>query len=258
MLLTFSRFVNEVAEPASKGDRDFKKNHVFVKNTRLADKSTDDDNLFNASNVSKTKRHADRESNDHDKKEYEKFNGGVSESVVEEDDGWYAHREIHGSKGISKEDWKKGWRLNSKGKRVQMRKEELEYIDEAGMPASVIKHKQQLANLSDEEFAEKHGNKTEKELRDLAARHGYGWNKTTKTGSDHYVKRVAKGKRVEANEEVVDPNTMATDATEFSDPKPEIADAAAKMPQEELKKVLKTEEKKFVSMSSTIRNVLGK
>lgn len=150
-MLTFSRFVNEVAEPASKGDRDFKKNHEFVKNTKLADNSTDDDKLFNASNVTKTKRHADRESNDHDKKEYEKFNGGVSEAVVEE--------------------------------------EVTEVIEDS---------------------------------------------------------------------EVVDPNSMATDATEFSDPKPEIAVAAAKMPEEELKKVLKTEEKKYVSMSSTIRNVLGK
>lgn len=44
-----------------------------------------------------------------------------------DDDGYYAHREIHGSKGISKEDWKKGVRMNSKGQKV-MAKEE---IDEA-------------------------------------------------------------------------------------------------------------------------------
>ena len=66
-------------------------------------------------------------------------------------------------------------------------------IEEAGMPASVIKNKQDIANMSDDEFAKKHGNKSEKELRDMAARHGYGWNKTTKTGSDHYVKRLAAG-----------------------------------------------------------------
>jgi len=42
----------------------------------------------------------------------------------EDDEGWYAHHEIHGSKGVSKEDWKKGWRLNSKGERVQSKKVE--------------------------------------------------------------------------------------------------------------------------------------
>lgn len=71
-----------------------------------------------------------------------------------------------------------------------------ETLDE-GMPAPVIKHKQQLANMSDKEFAEKHGHKSEKDLRDMAARHGYGWNKATKTGSDHYVKRVAKAKQMD-------------------------------------------------------------
>lgn len=42
---------------------------------------------------------------------------------AEDDEGWYTHHEIHGDKGISKEDWKKGWRLNSKGQRVQIKKE---------------------------------------------------------------------------------------------------------------------------------------
>lgn len=37
-----------------------------------------------------------------------------------DDDGWYAHREIHGDKGISAKDWKDGYRMNSKGERVKM------------------------------------------------------------------------------------------------------------------------------------------
>ncbi len=53
--------------------------------------------------------------------------GGVTE---ENDDGWYAHKEMHGSRAVSKEDWKKGWRLNRDGKRVQVNKEEVEQIDE--------------------------------------------------------------------------------------------------------------------------------
>jgi hypothetical protein len=38
------------------------------------------------------------------------------------DDGWYTHNEIHGSKGISAADWRKGIRLNSKGERVDTSK----------------------------------------------------------------------------------------------------------------------------------------
>ena len=66
-----------------------------------------------------------------------------------------------------------------------------EQIEEGRMPPSVIAHKQKLASMSDKEFAEKHGHKTEKQLRDMGARHGYGFDKATKTGSDHYVKRAA-------------------------------------------------------------------
>ena len=40
----------------------------------------------------------------------------------EEDDGWYAHNEIHGSKGVSKSDWKKGVRMNRNGEKVQTKK----------------------------------------------------------------------------------------------------------------------------------------
>ena len=54
---------------------------------------------------------------------------GKGTQKEETDDGWYAHREMHGSKGVSKEDWKKGVRLNKDGKRVQTKKEEAE-LDE--------------------------------------------------------------------------------------------------------------------------------
>jgi|7_EtaG_2_1085326.scaffolds.fasta_scaffold24083_2 hypothetical protein len=57
-----------------------------------------------------------------------------------------------------------------------------------GMPSSVAKHKQQLADMSDEEFAEKHGGKSEEQLRQMAWRHGYG------RMSPHYWDRVKKTK----------------------------------------------------------------
>jgi len=134
-MLTFSRFVNEVAEPLAGDEKKFKAKHVFVKHKELAGEPTKDDKVFNATNVKKTKRIADQETNESVKEN--------TEQVVEDN-------------------------------------------------------------------------------------------------------------------EVVDPNPMATDATEFSDPKPEIAVAAAKMPEEELKKVLNVEETKHTSMSSSIRKILGK
>lgn len=94
------------------------------------------------------------------------------------------HKDILVGRGVLKQH------PTNPNKHVLAKEEE---IHEAGMPASVIKSKQDMANMSDAEFAKKHGNKSEKELRDMAARHGYGWNKATKTGSDHYVKRVAAG-----------------------------------------------------------------
>lgn len=60
-------------------------------------------------------------------KEKKEPNGVKTEET--DDDGYYAHKEIHGSKGISKEDWKKGVRMNSKGQRV-MAKEDVEQINE--------------------------------------------------------------------------------------------------------------------------------
>lgn len=53
---------------------------------------------------------------------------------MEDDEGWYAHREMHGNKGVSKEDWKKGVRLNSKGERVQIRKEDVDLFENSDEP----------------------------------------------------------------------------------------------------------------------------
>lgn len=64
-------------------------------------------------------------------------------------------------------------------------------LEEAGMPSSVVAHKQKLAHMSDEEFADKFGHKSEEELRKMAWRHGYGAPGTR--GHEHYVNRVMKG-----------------------------------------------------------------
>jgi hypothetical protein len=74
------------------------------------------------------------------------------------------------------------------GKKAKMKEEVEEELDEAGMPSSVIKYKQKLANMSDQEFAKAHGDKSEDDLKQMAWRHGYG------KMSSHYVNRVNKGK----------------------------------------------------------------
>ena len=55
---------------------------------------------------------------------------------------------------------------------------------EGGMPASIIKHKQKLANMSDEELADRFKDFDEQRLRQMAWRHGYG------KMSSHYLDRV--------------------------------------------------------------------
>ena len=62
-------------------------------------------------------------------------------------------------------------------------------LEEGGMPSSVAKHKQKLADMSDEEFAAQHGDKSEQQLRQMAWRHGYG------RMSSHYVNRVKHAKK---------------------------------------------------------------
>jgi hypothetical protein len=63
-----------------------------------------------------------------------------------------------------------------------------EVIEEGRMPASVIKSKERLASMSDEELAKHHGDKDENALRQMAWRHGYG------KMSPHYVNRIKKAK----------------------------------------------------------------
>ena len=55
---------------------------------------------------------------------------------------------------------------------------------EGGMPSSIIKHKQKLAHMSDEELADRFKDFDEKKLRQMAWSHGYG------NMSSHYLDRV--------------------------------------------------------------------
>lgn len=51
---------------------------------------------------------------------------GVGIDEMEDDEGWYTHNAMHGDKGVSRQDWKKGIRLNSKGERVNINKKKQE------------------------------------------------------------------------------------------------------------------------------------
>lgn len=76
-------------------------------------------------------------------------------------------------------------------------KEDLIY--EGGMPASVIKSKQLRSHMTDQEFAEKHADISDDELRSMAWRHGFGGPGTP--GHEHYVKRRQKGLKEETLDE---------------------------------------------------------
>ena len=67
---------------------------------------------------------------------------------------------------------------------------------EGGMPSSVIKHKERLAHMTDQELADRHGDTGEERLRQMAWRHGYG------KMSSHYVDRIRRAKeKVESLQE---------------------------------------------------------
>ena len=66
-----------------------------------------------------------------------------------------------------------------------------EAVAEGGMPASVIKSKQNRANMTDKQFADSHKNHSDADLRSMAWRHGLG--KPGTPGHDHYVNKRNKG-----------------------------------------------------------------
>lgn len=66
-----------------------------------------------------------------------------------------------------------------------------ETLDETRMPASVIKHKQRIANMTPEEKAKKFAGKSEEQLKSMARRHGYGKD------SDEYSKHVKEEEQID-------------------------------------------------------------
>jgi len=80
-----------------------------------------------------------------------------------------------------------------------------EAVAEAGMPASVIKSKQNRANMTDKQFADSHKNHSDADLRSMAWRHGLG--KPGTPGHDHYVNKRNKGLK----EDVEQVDELSTD-----------------------------------------------
>ena len=88
-------------------------------------------------------------------------------------------------------------------------------ISEAGMPSSVARHKQNIANMSDKEFAQKYSHLDDKGLKSMAWSHlGTKRGGPGTPGHSHYVNRMAKGKAElakETNEEYdLDERTLST------------------------------------------------
>jgi hypothetical protein len=63
-------------------------------------------------------------------------------------------------------------------KKVWSGQYEEETVEEGRMPASVIKHKQRIANMTPEEKAKKFAGKSDEQLKSMARRHGYGKDST--------------------------------------------------------------------------------
>jgi hypothetical protein len=61
---------------------------------------------------------------------------------------------------------------------IKIKKPEKATFGESRMPASVIKHKQRIANMTPEEKAKKFAGKSEEQLKSMARRHGYGKDST--------------------------------------------------------------------------------
>ena len=65
------------------------------------------------------------------------------EEEVEQDDGWYAHKEMHGKDAVSREDWKKGIRKKSAVKKEEVELDETsqakkdKYVERAASQASM-------------------------------------------------------------------------------------------------------------------------
>ena len=90
----------------------------------------------------------------------------------------------------------------AKGYKLSSLKAE-DQVDER-MPASIIKHKEKLAHMSDKELADRFKDKDDNTLRQMAWRHGYG------KMSDYYVNRKNKGMSQDTNE-----GEMRLDKTAF-------------------------------------------
>ena len=80
----------------------------------------------------------------------------------------------------------------AKGYKLSSLKAE-DQVDER-MPASIIKHKEKLANMSDKDLADRFKDFDDTRLRQMAWRHGYG------KMSDYYVNRKNKGMSQDTNE----------------------------------------------------------
>ena len=112
-------------------------------------------------------------------------------------------------------------------------------IDEAGMPASIIKSKQKYSQMSDQAFADMHGQKSPEELKSMAQRHGYGKD------SNEYVNKVKRAMKTEAQIKKPTDNEREIAYTDGS------PDRSANMELNRIAYALNKEPKKKVSLPKT-------
>jgi hypothetical protein len=128
-------------------------------------------------------------------KEIEKLKKKTTNEATDEDDkGWYAHKEIHGSKGISAKDWKAGWRMNSKGQRVKTN-EEVEQANEGFKSAKMEINRLKAARAKNDAIAvafnrkEKEKDITKEAMDPVGKEDSDVNNDGKKTATDRYLKK---------------------------------------------------------------------
>jgi hypothetical protein len=148
--------------------------------------------------------------------------------------------------------------LEAQSRYTKMSHEEVEteedYFEEGRMPASVIKHKTDIGNLSDKEFADKYSREkySDDQLRSMAWRHGLGGPGTP--GHEKYVNRRKRG----LSEDIDLDEAMGTIANQKKAAKFKDSDVNRMIRDEKARKAAEERKEKQSEKKEKVEEALGK
>ena len=162
--------------PKAGDEQKFKDKHT-VKHSHKLSKAAEDDDVFKAANIKVSSRepgHGYDAGEDEDVYEEKITAKDVKMAVGVAKDKRYAGGNMTGASRVM-DKIKPGLSNHPAAqKALRQANEETEQVDEGGMPSSVIKHKERIKAMSDQEFYQDHKGKSEDDLKSMARRHGYG------------------------------------------------------------------------------------